>query len=112
MLESAEIAAVVPVSEIDKACEFYGDKLGFREVVRNTNPPGLEAGPATTTPRGGRPVRMQTRRRTPGGASRTVPWAGVTSLPRRGRCGTGGRFPAEHKAHRPPGWRREHVEPA
>jgi catechol 2,3-dioxygenase-like lactoylglutathione lyase family enzyme len=39
MLESAEIAAVVPVSDIDKACEFYGDKLGLKLDVRRDDLP-------------------------------------------------------------------------
>jgi catechol 2,3-dioxygenase-like lactoylglutathione lyase family enzyme len=39
MLESSEIAAVVPVSDIDKACEFYGDKLGLRLDVRRDDLP-------------------------------------------------------------------------
>jgi extradiol dioxygenase family protein len=29
VLESAEIAAIVPVSEIDRAVEFYGNILGL-----------------------------------------------------------------------------------
>ena len=39
MLESAEIAAVVPVSDIDTACEFYGEKLGLRLDVRRDDLP-------------------------------------------------------------------------
>jgi len=39
MLESAEIAAVVPVSDLDKACEFYGDKLGLKLDVRRDDLP-------------------------------------------------------------------------
>lgn len=39
MLESAEIAAVVPVSSIDKACEFYGDRLGLTLDVRRDDLP-------------------------------------------------------------------------
>jgi catechol 2,3-dioxygenase-like lactoylglutathione lyase family enzyme len=39
MLESAEIAAIVPVSDIDKACEFYGDKLGLKLDVRRDDLP-------------------------------------------------------------------------
>ena len=34
MLESAEIAAIVPVSEIDRAVEFYGNVLGLKLVIR------------------------------------------------------------------------------
>jgi catechol 2,3-dioxygenase-like lactoylglutathione lyase family enzyme len=34
MLETAEIAAIVPVSDIDKAVEFYGKTLGLELVVR------------------------------------------------------------------------------
>jgi catechol 2,3-dioxygenase-like lactoylglutathione lyase family enzyme len=30
MLGRAEIAAIVPVSQIDRAVEFYGDKLGLK----------------------------------------------------------------------------------
>jgi catechol 2,3-dioxygenase-like lactoylglutathione lyase family enzyme len=39
VLESAEIAAIVPVSNIDRACEFYGDKLGLRLDVRRDDLP-------------------------------------------------------------------------
>jgi len=39
VLESAEIAAVVPVSDIDKACEFYGEKLGLKLDVRRDDLP-------------------------------------------------------------------------
>jgi catechol 2,3-dioxygenase-like lactoylglutathione lyase family enzyme len=34
MLETAEIAAIVPVSDIDKAVEFYGKTLGLELVIR------------------------------------------------------------------------------
>ena len=34
MLVQAEIAAIVPVSDIDKAVEFYGETLGLELVVR------------------------------------------------------------------------------
>jgi catechol 2,3-dioxygenase-like lactoylglutathione lyase family enzyme len=44
MLENAEIAAVVPVSDIDRACEFYGDKLGLKlEIRRDDLPQSREA---------------------------------------------------------------------
>src|SRR5918992_923211 len=39
MLEGAEIAAIVPVSDIEKAIEFYGDKLGLRVDVRRDDLP-------------------------------------------------------------------------
>jgi catechol 2,3-dioxygenase-like lactoylglutathione lyase family enzyme len=39
MLTSAEIAAVVPVSDIDKAVEFYGETLGLRLDVRRDDMP-------------------------------------------------------------------------
>ena len=39
MLENAEIAAVVPVSDIDKACDFYGEKLGLKLDVRRDDLP-------------------------------------------------------------------------
>jgi catechol 2,3-dioxygenase-like lactoylglutathione lyase family enzyme len=39
VLESAEIAAIVPVSNIDRACKFYGDKLGLRLDVRRDDLP-------------------------------------------------------------------------
>jgi predicted enzyme related to lactoylglutathione lyase len=34
MLGRAEIAAIVPVSQIDRAVEFYGDKLGLKLEIR------------------------------------------------------------------------------
>jgi catechol 2,3-dioxygenase-like lactoylglutathione lyase family enzyme len=34
VLASAEIAAIVPVSDIDKAVEFYGGTLGLELVIR------------------------------------------------------------------------------
>jgi len=39
VLESAEIAAIVPVSEIDRAVEFYGDVLGLKLVIRRDDMP-------------------------------------------------------------------------
>jgi catechol 2,3-dioxygenase-like lactoylglutathione lyase family enzyme len=39
MLESGEIAAIVPVSDIDQAIEFYGEKLGLRLDVRRDDLP-------------------------------------------------------------------------
>ena len=39
MLESAEFAAVVPLSDIDNACEFYGDKLGLKLDMRRDDLP-------------------------------------------------------------------------
>ena len=39
MLESAEIAAIVPVSEIDRAVEFYGNVLGLKLVIRRDDMP-------------------------------------------------------------------------
>jgi catechol 2,3-dioxygenase-like lactoylglutathione lyase family enzyme len=39
MLANAEIAAIVPVSDIDKAVEFYGDKLGLELQVRRDDLP-------------------------------------------------------------------------
>jgi catechol 2,3-dioxygenase-like lactoylglutathione lyase family enzyme len=40
MLGKAEIAAIVPVSDIDKAVEFYGDALGLELQVRRDDMPG------------------------------------------------------------------------
>jgi len=39
VLESAEIAAIVPVSEIDRAVEFYGNVLGLKLVIRRDDMP-------------------------------------------------------------------------
>jgi catechol 2,3-dioxygenase-like lactoylglutathione lyase family enzyme len=39
MLENAHIAAVVPVSDIDKAVEFYGERLGLQLDVRRDDLP-------------------------------------------------------------------------
>ncbi|HEX5467918.1 MAG TPA: VOC family protein [Gaiellaceae bacterium] len=39
MLANAEIAAIVPVSDIDKAVEFYGGKLGLELQVRRDDLP-------------------------------------------------------------------------
>ncbi|HET6656834.1 MAG TPA: VOC family protein [Gaiellaceae bacterium] len=39
MLESAEIAAIVPVSDVDKAMEFYGRTLGLELQVRRDDLP-------------------------------------------------------------------------
>lgn len=39
MLQNAHIAAVVPVSDIDKAVEFYGDTLGLELDVRRDDLP-------------------------------------------------------------------------
>jgi catechol 2,3-dioxygenase-like lactoylglutathione lyase family enzyme len=39
MLSNAEIAAVVPVSDIDKAVEFYGGSLGLELQVRRSDLP-------------------------------------------------------------------------
>jgi catechol 2,3-dioxygenase-like lactoylglutathione lyase family enzyme len=39
MLESGEIAAIVPVSDIDRPIDFYGDKLGLRLDVRRDDLP-------------------------------------------------------------------------
>jgi catechol 2,3-dioxygenase-like lactoylglutathione lyase family enzyme len=39
MLESAEIAAIVPVGDIDKAVEFYGGTLGLELQVRRDDMP-------------------------------------------------------------------------
>ena len=33
-LRAAEIAAIIPVSDIDRAVEFYGEKLGFKLEIR------------------------------------------------------------------------------
>jgi predicted enzyme related to lactoylglutathione lyase len=33
-LRAAEIAAIIPVSDIDQAVEFYGEKLGFKLEIR------------------------------------------------------------------------------
>jgi catechol 2,3-dioxygenase-like lactoylglutathione lyase family enzyme len=44
MLADAEIAAIVPVSDIDRAVEFYEDKLGLKlEVRRDDLPQNREA---------------------------------------------------------------------
>jgi predicted enzyme related to lactoylglutathione lyase len=44
MLGRAEIAAIVPVSQIDRAVEFYGDKLGLKlEIRRDDMPENREA---------------------------------------------------------------------
>ena len=44
MLEKAEIAAIVPVSNVDKAVEFYGGTLGLDlEVRRDDLPENREA---------------------------------------------------------------------
>ena len=39
MLGEAEIAAIIPVSEIDKAVEFYGNKLGLELQIRRDDLP-------------------------------------------------------------------------
>jgi predicted enzyme related to lactoylglutathione lyase len=39
VLESAEIAAIVPVSEIDRAVEFYGNVLGLKLLIRRDDMP-------------------------------------------------------------------------
>ena len=39
MLGKAEIAAIVPVSDIDKAVEFYGETLGLQLDVRRDDMP-------------------------------------------------------------------------
>jgi predicted enzyme related to lactoylglutathione lyase len=39
VLENAEIAAIVPVSEIDRAVEFYGNVLGLKLVIRRDDMP-------------------------------------------------------------------------
>lgn len=39
MLENAEIAAIVPVSDVDKAMEFYGGTLGLELQVRRDDLP-------------------------------------------------------------------------
>ena len=39
MLVNAEIAAIVPVSDIDKAVEYYGEKLGLELQVRRDDLP-------------------------------------------------------------------------
>lgn len=39
MLENAEIAAIVPVSDVDKAMEFYGRTLGLELQVRRDDLP-------------------------------------------------------------------------
>jgi catechol 2,3-dioxygenase-like lactoylglutathione lyase family enzyme len=39
MLENADIAAIVPVSDIDKAVDFYGRVLGLRLDVRRDDLP-------------------------------------------------------------------------
>jgi predicted enzyme related to lactoylglutathione lyase len=39
VLENAEIAAIVPVSEIDQAVEFYGNVLGLKLVIRRDDMP-------------------------------------------------------------------------
>ena len=39
MLEQAEIAAIVPVSDIDRAVEFYGNVLGLKVVIRRDDMP-------------------------------------------------------------------------
>ncbi|HEV2951213.1 MAG TPA: VOC family protein [Actinomycetota bacterium] len=39
MLQSAKIAAIVPVSDIDKAVEFYGEALGLGLDVRRDDMP-------------------------------------------------------------------------
>jgi catechol 2,3-dioxygenase-like lactoylglutathione lyase family enzyme len=39
MLENADIAAIVPVSDIDKAVDFYGGVLGLRLDVRRDDLP-------------------------------------------------------------------------
>ena len=39
MLVNAEIAAIVPVSNVDKAVEFYGGKLGLELQVRRDDLP-------------------------------------------------------------------------
>src|SRR4051812_39812820 len=43
MLSQARIAAVVPVSDIDRATEFYGQTLGLGTFERDQNPgnPGI-----------------------------------------------------------------------
>lgn len=44
MLSKAEIAAIVPVSNVDKAVEFYGNVLGLElDVRRNDLPENREA---------------------------------------------------------------------
>jgi len=39
VLEQAEIAAIVPVSDIDRAVEFYGNVLGLKVVIRRDDMP-------------------------------------------------------------------------
>ncbi len=39
MLDSAEIAAIVPVSDVDRAMEFYGGTLGLELQVRRDDLP-------------------------------------------------------------------------
>ena len=39
MLDRAEIAAIVPVSDVDKAMEFYGGTLGLELQVRRDDLP-------------------------------------------------------------------------
>jgi catechol 2,3-dioxygenase-like lactoylglutathione lyase family enzyme len=39
MLGEAEIAAIIPVSDIDKAVEFYGNKLGLELQIRRDDLP-------------------------------------------------------------------------
>jgi catechol 2,3-dioxygenase-like lactoylglutathione lyase family enzyme len=39
VLEKSEIAAIVPVSDVDKAVEFYGSTLGLRLDVRRDDLP-------------------------------------------------------------------------
>jgi predicted enzyme related to lactoylglutathione lyase len=39
VLGNAEIAAIVPVSEIDRAVEFYGNVLGLKLVIRRDDMP-------------------------------------------------------------------------
>jgi catechol 2,3-dioxygenase-like lactoylglutathione lyase family enzyme len=44
MLANAEIAAIVPVSDVDKAVEFYGGALGLKlEIRRDDLPENREA---------------------------------------------------------------------
>jgi predicted enzyme related to lactoylglutathione lyase len=39
VLENAEIAAIVPVSDVDRAVEFYGNVLGLKLVIRRDDMP-------------------------------------------------------------------------
>ena len=39
MLEKAQIAAIIPVSDIDRAADFYGSKLGLELMARRDDLP-------------------------------------------------------------------------